>query len=170
LKIEMGKNITKAVTIVLLVSAVLMVFTATAFSDGPPTCSFAGTVKLDGADVADGSIITATIEGVEYTTTTPTGYGTSTYAITIQPGGNTYYADGTPVSFKITDYAADQTAIWQAGQNIRLDLTASTTTPPASSPVSSPNTWIIVGLVVACIAEVLLVGTVAYIAVSKWNR
>ncbi len=163
----MIKNITTAGTIVLLASLVIIVFTATAFSDGPPACSFAGTVKLDGADVADGSVITAAIEGAEYTTTTPTGYGASTYAITIQLNDSTHYADGVPVSFKINGYDASQTATWQAGQNIRLDLTARTTT---SSSASSPNIWLIVGLAVACVAEIFLVGTVAYITVSRWNR
>jgi hypothetical protein len=162
----MSKNIISAIIIALLASAVLLVFTATAFSDGPPACSFAGTVKLDGADVADGSVITATIEGVEYTTTTPTGYGASTYAITIQQNDSTHYADGDSVSFKINGYDASQTATWQAGQNIRLDLTAWTTT----SSASSPNIWLIVGLAVACVAEIFLVGAVAYITVSRWNR
>jgi hypothetical protein len=163
----MIKNITRAGTIVLLSSIVIIVFTATAFSDSPPACSFAGTAKLDGADVTDGSVITATIEGVEYTTTTPTGYGASTYAITIQQNDSTHYADGDPVSFKINGYDAGQTATWQAGQNIRLDLNAWTTT---SSSASSPNIWLIVGLAVACVAEIFLVGTVAYITVSRWNR
>jgi len=166
----MIKNITRTITVVLLTSAALLLFTVTASSDSAPACYFAGTIKLDGINVADGTIITATIEGVEYTTTTPTGYGTSTYAIAIQPEADTYYADGTAVYFKINAYAADQTGIWQAGQNIRLDLTASTTPSQASSPASSTNIWLIVGLIVACVVEISVLGAVAYIVVRRWNR
>ena len=162
----MIKNINMTIIAVLLASAALLLFAATASPDSPPACYFAGTVKLDGADVADGTVITATIEGVEYTTATPTGYGASTYAIAIQQEAGTYYADGTIVAFKINAYAADQTGTWQAGQNIRLDLTASTT----PSPALSTNIWLIVGLIVACVVEASLVGTVAYLTISKWNR
>jgi len=162
----MIKNIARAITVVLLASAVPLLFTVTASSDGAPACYFAGTVKLDGADVADGTIITATIEGVEYTTATPTGYGTSTYAIAIQPEADTYYADGAAVYFKVNAYAADQTGIWQGGQNIRLDMTASTT----ASPASSTNIWLIVGLIVACVVEISVLAAVAYIVVRRWNR
>ena len=162
----MIKNITRTITVVLLTSAALLLFTVTASSDSAPACYFAGTIKLDGINVTDGTIITATIEGVEYATTTPTGYGTSTYALAIQPEAGTYYTDGTVVSFKINAYAADQTGTWQAGQNIRLDLTASTT----ASPASSTNIWLIVGLIVACVVEISVLGAVAYIVVRRWNR
>ena len=91
--------------LVILAAVALLLLPGIASADGPPYCSFAGNVELDGADVADGTTITAIIAGDEYTTTTPTGYGASTYVIRIQPSEGTYYADGTPVRFKINGRA-----------------------------------------------------------------
>ena len=159
---------------VLMVAAALLILPCTASADDPLICRFTGTVTLDGANVPDGTVITAIVEDDEYTTATPTGYGPSTYSITIYPPDGTSYPDGTAVSFRIDGHAADQTGILQNGQNIRRDLTASAgstpiPTPPSGSATSS-NAWLIVGLVAASIAEVLLVVGVARIAVSDWNR
>jgi len=79
-------------------------------------CRFRGAVQLDGADVADGTVITVIIAGDEYPTTTPAaGYGPSTYAIMIVPSGDITYAEGTLVTFMIGSYTADQTASWEKG-------------------------------------------------------
>lgn len=164
----------KARVLVLMVAAALLIFPCIASAEDQPICRFTGTVTLDGANVPDGTVITAIVEDDEYTTTTPTGYGPSTYSIAIYPPEGTSYSDGTAVFFKIDGHAADQTGILQNGQNIRRDLTASAgstpiPTPPSGSATSS-NAWLIVGLVAASIVEVLLVGGVARIAVSDWNR
>lgn len=92
-----------------------------------PPCRFYGTVQLNGADVADGTIITVIIDGDEYTTTTPAVYGHSTYAIKTVPSIAAAYAEGADVTFMIGDYTADLTGGWETGGNIKLDLTASTT-------------------------------------------
>ncbi len=96
-----------------------------------PPCRFYGTVASDGADVPDGTVITATILGSPYTTTTPAlvngepVYGSSTYVIKIsEPIGASY--DGATVSFAIGEHTAAQTGTWAMGNNIKLDLTAST--------------------------------------------
>jgi hypothetical protein len=91
-------------------------------------CRFRGTVQLNGANVADGTIITAIVAGDEYTTVTPEeDYGPSTYAIKIIPPEGTAYTAGAVVTFKIGDYTADQTGAWAIGGNIELNLTASST-------------------------------------------
>ncbi len=164
----------KARVLVLMVAAALLIFPCIASAEDQPVCRFSGIATLDGTNVPDGTIITAIVEDDEYTTATPTGYGPSTYSIAIQPPDGKSYPDGTAVSFRIDGHAADQTGILQNGQNIRRDLTASTgstpiPTPPSGSATSS-NAWLIVGLVAASIVEVLLVGGVARIAVSDWNR
>lgn len=90
-------------------------------------CRFRGTVQVDGADVPEGTVITAMIAGDAYPTTTPAaGYGPSTYAIMIVPSAGTAYAEGTAVTFMIGSYTADQTGSWEKGGNIELNLTAST--------------------------------------------
>jgi hypothetical protein len=93
-----------------------------------PPCRFHGTVKLNGANVADGIVITAIISGDEFTTETPAVYGASTYAIKIVPSQSAAYSEGAIISFKIGNYTANQTGSWETGGNIELNLTASTTT------------------------------------------
>ena len=89
-------------------------------------CRFRGTIQLNGANVADGTIVTAIIAGDEYTTMTPAeGYGPSTYAIKIIPPEGTSYTAGAVVTFKIGDYTAVQTGSWVIGGNVELNLTAS---------------------------------------------
>jgi len=92
-----------------------------------PPCRFHGTVKLNGANVADGTVITAIISGDEFTTTTPAVYGTSTYAIKIVPAQSASYSEGAIISFKIGNYTASQTGAWETGGNVELNLTASST-------------------------------------------
>ena len=154
-----------ALLMFILFASICLLFPSIALSNVASSCSFAGIVKLDGADVPDGTVITATIEGDEYSTTTPTGYGASTYAIAIQMPSGKHYPNGTEVAFEVNGYASAQTGIWQAGQNIRLDLTASTIEMPAASS----NTWLVFALVIACVVEVSVVGAVAYIALRRWN-
>jgi hypothetical protein len=132
--------------VLLLIGLALLLFTATAGAEGPAGCSFSGTVKLDDAEVAGGTLITALIEGVEYNTHTPTGYGYSTYSITIQPPEGKTYPDGTKVVFKVNGHTTDQTAIYKAGASTRLDLAASS---KAAAPISTWLTPILVLLLLA---------------------
>ena len=91
-----------------------------------PPCRFHGTVKLNGVDVPDGTIVKAIIAGDEYTTTTPAVYGPSTYALKIVPVAGAAYAEGASIIFMISAYTAIQTGSWETGGNIVLNLTAST--------------------------------------------
>ena len=115
----------KLLALLLLLGASILLLTATAIADEPASCTFSGSVKLDGAEVADGTLITAAINGVEYHTHTSTGYGYSTYSITISPSEGTSYFDGTKVTFKVTGHPAAETATYKAGANTKLDLNAS---------------------------------------------
>ena len=133
----------------LLIGLALLLFTATAGADGPAGCSFSGAVKLDGAEVADGTLITAVIEGIEYHTHTSTGYGYSTYSITVQPPEANTYPDGTKVVFKVNGHPTDQTATFQAGASTRLDLNASS--KAAAVPL---NTWLTALLILLVVVAV----------------
>jgi len=146
-------------SLLLLVALLLVLFTATAKANGPAGCSFSGTVKLDGADVAGGTLVTATIQGDEYHTHTPPGLGSSSYAITIQAPEGKKYPDGTVVTFKVNDRTADQTGIFQAGSSLRLDLTASSGAVPSDTPASAPGKML---LIVAVIIALLVAGGVTY--------
>lgn len=121
----------------LLLTGVLLLFwTATAIADGPATCSFSGTVKLDENEVAGGTLITAVIDGAEYHTHTPTCVGASSYSITLRAPEGKSYRDGTKVTFKINGHDAGQTGIFKAGSSTKLDLTASSV-----AVASSANVW-----------------------------
>jgi len=102
-------------------------------------CRFNGTVMLNGANVADGIIVTATIEGDEYSTTTSSAYGNSRYSIQIsEPSGKSY--PGNTVTFAIGGNTAQETGTWQRGANILLNLTVSTIQlTPSPTPTHTPT-------------------------------
>ena len=75
----------------------------------------------------DGTVITIIVDGDEYVINTPSAiYGPSTYAKKVEPIAGSSYSDGTIVTFKIGDYPADQTGVWETGGNFKLDLSATT--------------------------------------------
>lgn len=127
------------IKVLFLISAViLLLYPIIALAQGPALpCRFHGTVQLDNATVPDGTIITAIIEGDTYTTSTPSVYGNSTYAITIVPPGNVTYTDGTAVTFLIGGYYVMETGTWETGLNLVLNLTASSTVTSTPSPTPS---------------------------------
>ena len=164
----------KAALLLLIALAALATVAGEAAADGEP-CRFTGTVQMDGADVPDGAVVTAVIGGAEYTTTTPTGYGPSTYSVEIQPPDGVRYDDGAQVTFTIDGSPADQTGSFRAGDNIRWDLTGTRIwvpqpeqPPPAADP-SSTSTLLIALLALTCVAQVSVVGGVAYITIADWN-
>ena len=143
----------KLLVLLLVVTTFILLFMATAAADGPASSSFSGAVKLDGAQVADGTLITAVIDGEEYHTHTSTGYGYSTYSITIRPPEGKSYPDGTKVTFKVNGHNSGQIASFKTGANVRLDLTASTTSTLSSSSI----------VLIACLLLALLgAGAAAY--------
>jgi hypothetical protein len=125
---------TKLRVVVLLAVVALLLFPALALADTPPEppCRFYGTVTVDGAAVADGTVITATIEGDQFTTATPAeGYSASTYAIKI--GVDKEYTDGATVTFMIGARAAAQTGTWTKGANIEVNLSVGQAGPQAGA-------------------------------------
>lgn len=132
-------NILRVRFLVLAVAVtVLILLPALSSAQGPGLpCRFHGTVQLDGAPVPDGTVITATIEGNISTTTTPSVYGDSTYAIIIVPPQGTIFNDGTPITFKIGDFDAIETGTWETGLNLILNLTASSAAMPTPTPLET---------------------------------
>ena len=117
---------TKMRLLALLAVVALVLFPTIALAEAAPVqpCRFYGTVQENGANVDDGTIISAMIGGAEVaTTTTPAaGYGASSYAITIAQTGNTTF-EGKTVTFKIGAKSAEQTGTWTLGGNTKLNLT-----------------------------------------------
>jgi hypothetical protein len=129
---------TKLRLLALLAVVALVLFPAMAFALGEAPqlpCAFHGTVQVNGQDVADGTVITATIGTDTYTTTTPSAAGASTYSIVIaQPEGKNY--DGLTVTFKIGNATATQTGTWQTGSIVALNLTKGTPITPIGGVIT----------------------------------
>ena len=179
-------NVNASIRLLVLGTLALLIMSGTASADDALTCRFAGTASIDDAEVPDGTVVAAIIGDRVYATVTPTGYGTSTYSIDIQPENGEHLPDGTEVTFTIDGHTAEQKGYITKGETIRIDLSAwssprasptpaapATPTPsPSPSPTTTPTTavWPIVGLAITCVLELLVVGGVAYITISDWSR
>jgi len=97
----------------------------------PLPSSFWGEVKVNGANVPEGTVVTAWIEGVQYASTTTIFHeGNSVYAFDV-PGDDPSTLDvieggtqGQAIVFRIGNLVAHQSAIWQSGTYENHDLSA----------------------------------------------
>jgi len=139
----------------LLAVALVALFAPTVRAVPPLPSTFYGTVKVDGANVADGTVVSAWIDGAKYAeTATFTFSGESWYSVDVlgddpdtpeKDGGQ----EGDTVVFLIGSYEADQTGTWHQGVAAPLNLTASggptptptssTTPTPTKTPTSTPT-------------------------------
>ena len=109
--------------------------------------SFYGTVMVNGAYVADGTAISAWIGGTQYAATaTITFEGKSVYNISVpadnpSTGEKDGGEEGDVVDFKIGSDAADQSGTWHSGENVELNLTATTTPPAPTADFSASPTF-----------------------------
>jgi hypothetical protein len=110
--------------------------------------SFYGTVKVNNANVPDGTLIQASIGGQVYAEAfSQTFQGDSVYALDVrgddtdtpaQDGGR----ENDTIKFSIGGVLANQTGVWHTGTNVNLNLTGSSTTPlatPHASPTPVPT-------------------------------
>ncbi len=115
------------VTILTALIVAAFLFTATAvYSQGtdPSSCQFYGTVEIDGEPVEDGTIVTAVLDGIRYTTQTQTNpSGNSGYSLQIRLPERTESPPTSPIFFIIGDVDAHQTAMFIPGGTVFLELT-----------------------------------------------
>lgn len=138
-----------------LLSAVLAGCSYDSNGEDSAACQFMGAVMLDGTAVADGTVITAVIEGDEYSTTTPTIYGPSRYCLTVQPSNGRHYQDGTRIIFQIDGHTVEQLGAFVAGSTTELDITA------AQVPITSGyNMW---AFIVAGVVLLLCLGIICFL-------
>ena len=134
----------------LLLAVALVTLWGTAVHAVPPLPStFYGTAKLDGANVPDGTLVTAWIGGVQYGQGTTFTYGgESWYNLDVRGDdvdepGKDGGQEGDTVSFRIGANDAAQTGVWHSGTSALLNLTASgasTATPTATeTPIPTPT-------------------------------
>jgi hypothetical protein len=110
----------------------------------PNPHSFYGTVKISGANVPEGTAVTAWCGGVKYSTSfyifdddiNDIDYGNTVYSFNV-PGDDLSTTgvvegctQGQTIIFKVGDYTADQTALWYGSTNVRLNLTVTPTAVP----------------------------------------
>ncbi len=113
--------------IVLLVS-LLVPGSVQGQGQAPPVCGFYGAVMLDGASVPDGTTVRVLIDGDEVASATTFD---SLYHLYVS--GN---YGGKSVSFAVGEelYLAAQAPLWKAGDNRRVNLSASTSSPLLQPP------------------------------------
>ncbi|MCD6358538.1 MAG: hypothetical protein J7L90_01075 [Dehalococcoidia bacterium] len=126
------------VAITLSIIAIFLLLPAAVLAQ-PLVCGFYGTALSNGMNVADGTIVSAWIEGqkVGECTTVNSTYGGRSNALRIS-GSHV----GKTVSFKVGNLDASEIAVWKMGENINLDLTANTSTPtptPTATPTATPT-------------------------------
>jgi hypothetical protein len=116
-----------------LILAVVSAQPALAFP--PLPSSFFGTVKINGANVPLGTVISAKINGVQYGSTTVLLYqGITVYSLDVlgedtDVPGIQGGSEGDTIVFFIGSIQANQTGIWHSGTNINLNLTGSGVVP-----------------------------------------
>jgi len=107
---------------------------------GPiPPHAFAGTVTVDGAPAADGTQVTAFLEGVPDSVAGATVSGGS-YNLKIVQRSTTLFADR-KVTFKIGGKDSSTTAVWSSGEATELNLLVGSEAPAAvetAPPVDVP--------------------------------
>ncbi|RPI91399.1 MAG: VCBS repeat-containing protein [Chloroflexi bacterium] len=127
-------KIHRTFTALFLVMTLVLSNVATVFAAPPRVpplpSSFYGTVKVDGANVPDGTIVQALIDGQVFgQKATTTWGGNSVYALKVvgddpdtpaKDGG----LDGDTIQFKIGELIATQTGMWHSGPNVELNLAA----------------------------------------------
>jgi hypothetical protein len=134
------KHLVRISSLSIIVFIISLFITVPVLAIPPLPSSFYGTVKVNNANVPDGTVIQALVSEQVYAEGfTQTYQGNSVYALDVQ-GDNTDTTtqdgarEGDALRFKIGGVLADQTAVWHTGTNISLNLTAS-----SSGPIIKPQ-------------------------------
>jgi LPXTG-motif cell wall-anchored protein len=166
------KSIIKTFILLLGIGLISLSVVSPALAFPPLPSSFYGKVKVNGANVPDGTIIHATINGKVYAETkTLTYQGDSVYTLDVLGDDTSTTAiegghEGDPVAFTVAGQPAIQTGIWKGGTNVNLDLSAGGGAPgvtPSQAKSTSPNTGkssnkpVVIGIVLAGIVLLVVV-------------
>lgn len=147
------KHLSRISFLCLLVFIASLFIASPALAIPPLPSSFYGNVKVNSANVPDGTLIQALIGGQVYAEGyTQTYQGNSVYALDVRgDDSGTATVDGgreaDTIQFKIGGVLADQTAVWHAATNVNLNLSASTSAPiltPQATPTPVPTQTAIV--------------------------
>ena len=119
--------------------ALLLVLLPAAVLAQPQVSGFYGSVTGDGKSPADGTVVSAWIDGVKKIpeAKTATYAGKSVYVLDV---AGESALEGKDIVFKIGDATATQKGKYVAGKNVGLDLTATTATPTATATATPTGT------------------------------
>jgi hypothetical protein len=142
-------NVSKVLTllVITLLANIFSIIPARALIP-PLPASFYGTVKVNGENVADGTVVKALINGQVYATGyTQTYEGNSVYSIDVPGDDNSSTAidggrDGDTVQFMVGEAQAVETGIWKSARNANVNLTGSVAAPlntPQPTPTAVPT-------------------------------
>ena len=130
-------KVQRALAILLLTFILLIANVTTVFAVPPVPATFSGTVKIGGANVPAGTVVSARINGIQYAYTTAQTYlGDTVYSLDVpgdDPSSLGVIEGGVPgdtIVFYIGDLVAQQTGIWQSGEPAELHLTAVVNSAP----------------------------------------
>ena len=143
-KLGSGGATVRTLVVSLVIAITMLVVApslATALAQQPPLPSvFGGTAILDGATAADGTEVSAWIDGAKVATTTvnPNGNNPGNYALKIpQPPDRSY--NGQEVAFRIRDFTTAEIGTWESSGGGILNLTASSAPPDPTSAHGLPQ-------------------------------
>lgn len=121
----------------LAVIVLLLVIPAVVLAQAQPPrpAVYGGTVSFDGAPAADGTSVSAVIDGVEVASTEASG---GAYALRVAQPPDGAFA-GKAVVFKIDGVDAAEQGTWEADGGAELNLTATTPPPPAPATPVPPG-------------------------------
>ena len=109
----------------------------------PLPSSFYGTVKVNGANVPENTVVRALINGQAYAEARTQMYqGNSVFSLDVR-GDDTSTperdggVEGDPIQFEVGGVLAVQTGTWHTGTNTNLNLTAALSGPLAAPPPTS---------------------------------
>jgi len=160
--------------VVLVGITILLLFGATLIEAAPPwPSSFYGAVKWDGTNVAEGTVVSAWINGVKYAETQSQMYqGNSVYAINV-PGDDPESTgvveggvEGNAIVFKVGDSTASPTGTWYSGTDVELNLTATPTAVTLSSFTARPGVAVPTELTPWFLLALAAIGLIALLAAS----
>jgi hypothetical protein len=166
------KSLGKLFILLLGIGLISLTVASPALAFPPLPSSFYGKVKVNGANVPDGTIIHATINGKVYAETkTLTYQGDSVYTLDVLGDDTSTTAiegghEGDPVAFTIAGQPAIQTGTWKGGTNVNLDLSGGASAPgamPSKTNSTSPNSGksggkpVVIGIVLAGILLLVVV-------------
>jgi hypothetical protein len=135
----------RILAILLAVSLISFIVPVPVLAAPPLPSSFWGAVKLNNANVPDGTVVRALIGGQAYAVAyTQTYQGSSVYAIDV-PGDDTATSgvleggrEGDTVQLEVGGVLAVETGVWHSGTNVSLDLTVSSS-GPIPTPQATPS-------------------------------